>query len=32
MRSKMIRYEDFILMLKEEYGEDLFKNKQYQIY
>ena len=32
MRSKMIRYEDFILMLKEEYGEDLFKNNQYQIY
>lgn len=32
MNSKMIRYDDFIRMLKEEYGENLFKNKQYQVY
>ena len=28
----MIRYDDFVLMLKEEYGENLFKNNQYKIY
>ena len=32
MNSKIIRYDDFIRMLKEEYGENLFKNKQYQVY
>lgn len=32
MNSKIIKYDDFILMLIREYGENLLKNKKYKIY
>lgn len=32
MNSKIIKYDDFILMLIRKYGENLLKNKKYKIY
>lgn len=32
MNSKIIKYDDFILILIRKYGENLLKNKKYKIY